>query len=112
MGSQRLDRKTGQAVLLPEKKCPHGLMQDDRGNTACEQCFDDRNTESYLLGISVGYEEVSGWLRGLSGQRFVEGKDSEAHALRRLADDVAKQQAEKRKKFEEAKKERESQVAA
>lgn len=108
MGSQRLDKKTGQAVLLPEKKCPHGLMQDDRGNTACEQCFEDRSTESYLLGVAVGYEEVSRWLRGLSGQRFVENKDSEAHALRLLADHVAKQGEEKRKKFEEAKKEREA----
>ena len=107
MGSQTLDEKTGQAILLPEKKCPHGLMQDERGNSACELCFDDRLTESYLLGISVGYEQLSEWLRGLSGKAFADGKDDTAHTLRGLFQDAYGQHKEARAKYEAHKKERE-----
>jgi len=100
---QELDKK-GQPVLHgADKKCPHGVWQDRRGNSACESCFDDRQTESYLLGIAVGYEQNSGWLRKLSGDMFAHGKDERAKMFRDLADDIAGFAVEKRKEHEKLK---------
>lgn len=85
MGSQMLDQKTGQPEFLPEKKCPHGVWQDERGNSGCEECFETKLTENYLNGVSVGIAQMSSALYEKSGKAFATGKDEAARQLRDLA---------------------------
>ncbi len=89
MGSQRLDPKTGQ-LILTAKKCNHGVRRDERGNTGCEECYENHSTSSYLLGISEGFKQVSADLNARAGKAFSAGRDSEANMLRELAKELLK----------------------
>ena len=89
MGSQTLDSKTGQLILTKDK-CGHGVFKDRRGNTGCEQCYENASTSSYLLGIAVGFEQVSALLSERAGKAFTKGLDAEASKLRDLSGEMAK----------------------
>ena len=99
MGSQTLDKKTGQLVLT-DKKCSHGVRKDARGNTGCEECYENRCTDSYLLGIAVGFEQASADLLARAGKAFSAGRDTEANLYRELSKELDKV-AEARRKDKE-----------
>lgn len=83
MGKQTLG-KNGQ-VILTSKRCPHGVFRDDRGNSACEECYDNRQTSSYLLGIAAAFEEMVLQFTKRAGEEFSAGKDDRAQFYRELA---------------------------
>jgi hypothetical protein len=102
MGSQTLNKKTGQ-LILTEQKCGHGVLKDARGNTGCEECYENRCTSSYLLGIAVGFEQASADLLGRAGKAFSAGRDTEANMYRELSkelDKVAEERREDQKKHD------------
>lgn len=97
MGNQIVGQD-GQPILDKDRKCPHGVFRDNRGNSACENCFDHKTTGSYLLGIAAGYEQLAGWLAKRAGDAFSAGRDADATMLRTLSrevsDDAKKRRAE------------------
>jgi len=95
MGSQTLDEKTGQLITTLHK-CAHGLFKDRRGNTGCEECYEDNQTSSYLLGIAVGFEQASADFSKRAGEAFSAGRDSEAKLFRDLAKEMMKTSEAKR----------------
>lgn len=89
MGSQFLDKKTGQPILT-EKKCPHGVFCDERGNNACELCLEDGRNESFRCGIWSGLKQAADGVRFQSGNFFAKGDDTNARMYRLIADDLDK----------------------
>lgn len=89
MGSQTLDKKTGQLILTKDK-CGHGVFKDRRGNTGCEECYENKATSSYLLGIAVGFEQAAGDLLKRAGEAFSDGDDDKAKLYRDLSKELAK----------------------
>lgn len=89
MGSQSLDKKTGQPILTKDK-CGHGVFKDGRGNTGCEECYENNATSSYLLGIAVGFEQASADLSKRAGEAFSAGDDAKATLYRDLSKELAK----------------------
>jgi hypothetical protein len=86
--------------ILVDRKCPHGLRQDRRGNSNCESCFDDSMTEHYLLGISVGWEQIQKWLKKKAGDAFADRNDERAHLYRTLADEAEERHKGTRAEYE------------
>jgi hypothetical protein len=97
MGKQTLDKK-GQPIIVPDKDCPHGVSGDDRGNNACEECYENSSTSSYLLGIAVGYEELSANFAKRAGEAYAAGNDSRAQFFRELSRELTATAVEKREK--------------
>lgn len=100
MGSQTLG-KDGQPIFLKDSKCPHGVRQDDRGNSGCEECREDDGTDHYLLGKAVGQEDLVGQLRQKAGEYFAANNDPLAKTYRDIAEWVKSAAAESRKRHAE-----------
>jgi uncharacterized protein YeaO (DUF488 family) len=96
--------KDGQPILT-ERKCPHGIFRDDRGNVCCESCLEVGRTNSYLLGIAVGWEQASEEFTKRAGEAFSAGKDEKAHFFRDMAKLCKEASASRRKDFEKHKRE-------
>lgn len=94
MGRQTLDQH-GQPILT-DKKCQHGVLSDDRGNNACEQCLEVGRTDSYLLGIAVGWEQVFAEFSKRAGEEYARGSDDKAKLYRDIAKDAKKISEERR----------------
>lgn len=60
-----------------------------------------RQTASFLLGISSGWEGASQRLRELSGQRYSESRDKDAETLRYCADLLEKEAQSKRRYYDD-----------
>lgn len=100
MGKQHLG-KEGQAVLLKTKLCHHGLHCDDRGNNACEECSENSNTSSYLLGQAVTYENLVGLFATRAGDAYAQGDDARAKFFRDLSKEMVPLGQQGRKKQKE-----------
>lgn len=59
-----------------------------------------RRTESFLLGISSGWEEAAKWIKDRSVEAFAADKLDDAMRLKKLAADVAKESKVRRQQFE------------
>lgn len=87
MGRQFLDPK-GQPVLLKEKLCHHGVYCDDRGNTPCEQCYENANTSMFILGHASVYEDLVKVFAERAGKAYAKGDDQEAQFFRALSKEM------------------------
>lgn len=100
MGSQHLG-PDGQAELLKDKLCWHGLICDDRGNNACEECSENNGTSSYLLGQAVTYETLVTVFAARAGEAYAKGQDDRAKWFRELSKEMVPLGTEWRKKQKE-----------
>lgn len=77
--------KNGQPKLLDDKQCKHGVYQDRRGNSACEECFDEHSHGDFLIGESEGLKTAAAMMMGKAKTAFEEDDQQKAEQLKDLS---------------------------
>jgi hypothetical protein len=99
MGIDKQDLNQAGQPILTTKVCKHGVLQDRRGNSACEECFDEHSHGDYLMGESEGLKAAAAMLMGKAKAAFVEDDSTKAEELKALSKELSGQSRAKRSEW-------------